>query len=130
MDPPPSHPHLQSHNNNNHIVVFPRKAIECQWPRATGGHVDFKSDHSFSLREVRLVLPKPPRTEKLLRGQMGYARFGLRDPREGDPGINLIFHKDVGKDIIIPALAAGGQSKSMLYASVHPDEEDGFEQTL
>jgi GTP-binding protein LepA len=58
---------------------------------------------------------------------MGYVRFGLRDPRQADPGTILIFHKDVGKDIVIPALAAGGQSKSVLYASVHPDEEDGFE---
>jgi len=87
-----------------------------------------KPDQSFSVQEVGLVLPKTLRTEKLLRGQMGYVRFGLRDPRQADPGTILIFHKDVGKDIVIPALAVSDQSKSVLYASVHPEEEDGFEE--
>jgi GTP-binding protein LepA len=90
-------------------------------------NTDSKPDQSFSVQEVGLVLPKTLRTDTLLRGQMGYVRFGLRDPRQADPGTILIFHKHVGKDIIIPALAAGNQSKSVLYASVHPDEEDGFE---
>lgn len=86
-----------------------------------------KPDQAFSVQEVGLVLPKTLRTGKLLRGHMGYVRFGLRNPREADPGTILIFHKHVGKDIIIPTLAAGHQAKSVLYASVHPEEEDGFE---
>jgi elongation factor 4 len=85
------------------------------------------SDQAFSVQEVGLVLPKTLRTGKLLRGQMGYVRFGLRDPRQADPGTILIFNKDLGKDIIIPALSVGLPSKSVLYASVHPEEEDGFE---
>jgi GTP-binding protein LepA len=85
------------------------------------------SDQSFSVQEVGLVLPKTLRTGKLRRGQMGYVRFGLRDPHQADPGTILVFHKDLGKDIIIPALSVGLPSKSVLYASVHPEEEDGFE---
>lgn len=85
------------------------------------------AEQSFSVQEVGLVLPKTLRTKKLSRGQMGYVRFGLRDPRQADPGTILIFHKDLGKDIIIPKLPGGSQSKSVLYASVHPEDEDGFE---
>lgn len=84
-------------------------------------------EQSFSVQEVGLVLPKTLRTGKLRRGQMGFVRFGLRDPRQADPGTMLIFQKDSGKDIIIPTLPLGNASKSVLYASVHPEEEDGFE---
>jgi GTP-binding protein LepA len=57
---------------------------------------------------------------------MGYVRFGLRDPRQADPGTILIFRKDVGKDVVSPALAACGLSKSVLYASVHPNEAEAL----
>eukprot|EP00536_Pseudo-nitzschia_multiseries_P013906 jgi/Psemu1/213147/e_gw1.629.35.1 len=92
---------------------------------------------AFSVQEVGIVLPGSRRTGKLRRGQMGYVRFGLRDPRQADPGTILIFHKDIGKDIHIPFLnqsasngsnIAGSSSNSVLYASVHPQEEDGFEE--
>ena len=96
---------------------------------------------SFSVQEVGIVLPASRRIGKLRRGQMGYVRFGLRDPRQADPGTILIFQKDVGKDIYIPTLnqsaastngnsSIGGDSTShsVLYASVHPQEEDGFEE--
>ena len=95
------------------------------------------STQSFSVQEVGIVLPKSHRTGKLRRGQMGYVRFGLKDPRQADPGTILIFQKDVGKDIYIPSLnqstsddnsSTDSSSKSVLYASVHPQEEDGFEE--
>mmetsp|Transcript_2223 Transcript_2223/g.4674 ORF Transcript_2223/g.4674 Transcript_2223/m.4674 type:complete len:867 (-) Transcript_2223:185-2785(-) len=98
------------------------------------------STQSFSVQEVGIVLPASRRIGKLRRGQMGYVRFGLRDPRQADPGTILIFQKDVGKDICIPSLnqsaastngnsiAGGSTSNSVLYASVHPQEEDGFEE--
>ncbi|VEU39962.1 unnamed protein product [Pseudo-nitzschia multistriata] len=95
------------------------------------------STQSFSVQEVGIVLPANRRTGKLRRGQMGYVRFGLRDPRQADPGTVLVFQKDVGKDICIPALnqsagdgnnASASNSNSVLYASVHPQEEDGFQE--
>ena len=58
---------------------------------------------------------------------MGYVRFGLRDPRQADPGTILIDSRAVGKDIIMPNLKGIEEVKSVLYASVHPAEEDGFE---
>ena len=82
---------------------------------------------SFSVQEAGLVLPHLKRTTRLGRGQMGYVRFGLRDPRQADPGTILIDSKAVGKDIIIPNLKGMDETKSVLYASVHPAEEDGFE---
>jgi elongation factor 4 len=90
-----------------------------------------QQQQSFSVQEVGLVLPGTHRTGVLRRGQMGYVRFGLKDPRAADPGTILIFHKDVGKDMVIPyqpEKAAVNGMKSVLYASVHPDEEDGFEE--
>lgn len=82
---------------------------------------------AFSVQEVGLVLPHLSRTNRLHRGQMGYVRFGLRDPRQADPGTILIDSRAVGKDIIIPNLKGIEEVKSVLYASVHPAEEDGFE---
>lgn len=85
---------------------------------------------SFPVQEVGLVLPKTCRTGKLRRGQMGYVRFGLKDPRQADPGTVLIYNKDIGKNIIIPHSEKNTKdaTKSVLYASVHPEEEDGFEE--
>mmetsp|Transcript_27700 Transcript_27700/g.66755 ORF Transcript_27700/g.66755 Transcript_27700/m.66755 type:complete len:490 (-) Transcript_27700:2052-3521(-) len=92
---------------------------------------------SYSVQEVGIVLPRTFRTNKLRRGQMGYVRFGLKDPRQADPGTILILQKDVGNhDLIIPASGKPSSedgeglssSKSVLYASVHPEEEDGFEE--
>lgn len=87
------------------------------------------SSESFSVQEVGLLLPKSLRTGILHRGQMGYVRFGLRDPRQAQPGTMLIFHKHVGKPMILPSLDEESTSvKSVLYASVHPLEADGFEE--
>jgi GTP-binding protein LepA len=83
---------------------------------------------SFPVQEVGLVLPKTQRTGKLLRGQMGYVRFGLKDPRQAAPGTLLIYNKHVGKDMIFPPATKEGAAKSVLFASVHPVDEDGFEE--
>lgn len=84
---------------------------------------------SFSVQEVGIILPKLHRTGKLVRGQMGYVRFGLRDPRQAMPGTVLIWNSYVGeKDMILPETPPGSETKSVLYASVHPDDVDGFEE--
>jgi elongation factor 4 len=81
---------------------------------------------SHPVQEVGIVLPDPVRTGKLQRGQWGYARFGLRDTRQAMPGTMLIKNADVGKQMILPELPESGQAKSVLYASVHPEDKDGF----
>ncbi|CAJ1969076.1 unnamed protein product [Cylindrotheca closterium] len=86
-----------------------------------------KQRQSYSIQEVGLVLPKSIRTSILQRGQMGYVRFGLKDPRQADPGTILIDSKNEGKEVIIPNRQNMDSTKSVLYASVHPEEEDGFE---
>jgi elongation factor 4 len=88
---------------------------------------DFQSQ-SFPVQEVGLVLPKIQRTGKLLRGQIGYVRFGLKDPRQANPGTLLIYDKHVGKDMLLPTRSAiDSATKSVLYASVHPADDCGFE---
>lgn len=83
---------------------------------------------SYSVQEVGLVLPQEHRTRKLGRGQLGYVRFGLRDPRQAMPGTILIQNEYVGKPMILPEFPSGMMStKSVLYASVHPEDADGFE---
>jgi elongation factor 4 len=82
---------------------------------------------SFPVQEVGLVLPKPLRTGTLLRGQLGYVRFGLRDPRQAQLGTVLVYTKDVSKKMILPQAPDSNLTKSVLYASVHPEEADGFE---
>jgi GTP-binding protein LepA len=59
---------------------------------------------------------------------MGYVRFGLKDPRQAAPGTLLIYNKHVGKDMIFPPATKEGAAKSVLFASVHPVDEDGFEE--
>jgi GTP-binding protein LepA len=93
---------------------------------ATSDSVDTQQQ-SFSVQEVGLLLPRSIRTSTLGRGQMGYVRFGLKDPRQADPGTILIDSKFVGKDVFIPNLNNMHDLKSVLYASVHPVEEDGFQ---
>lgn len=89
-----------------------------------------RSSQSFSVQEVGIMLPRNVRTGLLQHGQMGYVRFGLKDPRQAQPGTVLILNKDVSKqaNMIIPTLPDSLQSKSVLYASVHPMESDGFEE--
>lgn len=83
---------------------------------------------SFPVQEVGIVLPRTHRTGQLGRGQMGYVRFGLRDPRQAMPGTVLIWNSHVGKkDLILPVLDVDSITKSALYASVHPADVDSFE---
>lgn len=86
-----------------------------------------RSGDSYSVQEVGIVTPKPLRTKVLYPGQMGYTRFGLRDPRQAMPGTVVLWTKQVGMDMPIPQLPSDAVSKSVLYASVHPEEADGFE---
>lgn len=86
-------------------------------------------NESFSVQEVGISLPKLQRTGKLRRGQMGYVRFGLRDPRQAMPGTVLIDNAYVGKkNILLPEMPRGTEAKSVMYASVHPEDGDGFEE--
>lgn len=84
---------------------------------------------SYSVQEVGLVLPHAHRTRTLGRGQLGFVRFGLRDPRQAMPGTLLVWHSHSKKtDFFVPTTIVDGQSRSVLYASVHPMEADGFEE--
>lgn len=82
----------------------------------------------FSVQEIGVLTPKPLRTRKLHLGQMGYVRFGLKDPRQALPGTVLLFANQVGEDLILPTLPSDAVVKSVLYASVHPEEAEGFEE--
>jgi small GTP-binding protein len=93
-----------------------------------GGSVQ-QQQQSFPVQEVGIVLPRTHRTGQLLRGQLGYVRFGLRDPRQAMPGTVLIWTSHVGKkDLLIPAQCIDTSTKSVLYASVHPADADSFEE--
>jgi GTP-binding protein LepA len=85
-------------------------------------------NQSFSVQEVGIVLPLPHRTSHLRRGQWGYVRFGLRDPRQAMPGTMLVWNQHIGKRMILPRSATNMNSKSALYASVHPANADEFEE--
>lgn len=83
---------------------------------------------SFSVQEVGIVLPKSYRTQILHTGHMGYVRFGLRDPKKANPGTILIPNAYVNnKDLKIPSRTFQVH-KSVLYASVHPEDEHGFDE--
>jgi elongation factor 4 len=87
------------------------------------------STTSYSVQEVGMLLPQACRTGHLLRGQMGTVRFGLRDPRQALPGTLLVSSKDVQKSMILPEIPADvANTHAVLYASVHPEEADGFEE--
>lgn len=84
-------------------------------------------DTPYSVQEVGILLPHALRTRKLQRGQMGYVRFGLKDPRQALPGTILVWHKHANRSMILPTLPSSVDTKSVLYASVHPEDVDGFE---
>lgn len=88
-------------------------------------------DH-FSVQDIGLVLPKRVRKGSLLRGQMGYAIVGLRDPRQARPGSILVRHKDMPRvaSMVLPRplLDANISANSAIYASVHPMDMDGFDE--
>ncbi|KAL7537036.1 hypothetical protein ACHAXR_007546, partial [Thalassiosira sp. AJA248-18] len=80
---------------------------------------------------VGMVMPHRIRTRKLTRGQMGYVIAGLRDPREARPGAILSLLKTIpsliGNKMSLPPSVSMGQH-SVLYASVHPMEGEGFDE--
>lgn len=59
---------------------------------------------------------------------MGYVRFGLRDPRQAMPGTLLVWNSQAGKSMILPETTEDTITKSVLFASVHPHEADGFDE--
>lgn len=77
-----------------------------------------------------MVLPQRVRTKALCRGQMGYVIIGLRDPRQARPGAVITLHQDLANvvNMILPDTGLSGINggKSVLYASVHPSDADGF----
>eukprot|EP00546_Thalassionema_frauenfeldii_P014332 CAMPEP_0178915488 /NCGR_PEP_ID=MMETSP0786-20121207/12053_1 /TAXON_ID=186022 /ORGANISM="Thalassionema frauenfeldii, Strain CCMP 1798" /LENGTH=719 /DNA_ID=CAMNT_0020588601 /DNA_START=109 /DNA_END=2269 /DNA_ORIENTATION=+ len=85
---------------------------------------------SFSVQELGIMLPQSLRTAALRRGQMGYVRFGLKDPRQAQPGTVLVSSKESYNisNFIIPKLPESLKSTSVLYASVHPMDSDRFEE--
>lgn len=93
--------------------------------------VSDSSKQSFSVQECGILLPRPQRTGKLIRGQMGYCRFGLKNPREALPGTILMHHEDIAKSVELPpallGLSDGTRQQSVLYASVHPQDVGGFD---
>ncbi len=89
----------------------------------------FSKDH-YSVQDIGLVLPHRLRTGKLTRGQMGYVVVGLRDPRQARPGTIMVLHNELSKvlDMTLPGSNVATSSQSVLYASVHPIEGDGFDE--
>ena len=87
--------------------------------------------NSYSVQEVGMMMPHRIRTGKLMRGQMGYVIAGLRDPREARPGAILSLQKHIstilGNDMVLPP-SVSMASHSVLFASVHPMEGDGFDE--
>jgi len=96
-------------------------------------HVYNLKDH-FSLQEIGLILPQRVRTGTLARGQMGYMIAGLRDPRQARPGTIMTTQKDLptAVNMYLPQTcfrgSEGNAPSSVLYASVHPMEGDGFDE--
>jgi len=86
---------------------------------------------NYSVQELGLVMPDRIRTGKLHIGQMGYVVAGLRDPREARPGSIISLQKTmqtlISTEMELPSSAALTH-QSVLYASVHPMEGDGFDE--
>lgn len=83
---------------------------------------------SYPVQEVGILLPKSHRTGTLIRGQMGYVRFGLRDPRQALPGTVVVWHANMNQKMILPQFCSNNLiTKSVLYASVHPEDVNEFE---
>lgn len=102
-------------------------------PAANNGEHKAGKDH-YSTQEVGIVAPHRIRTGSLSRGMMGYVVAGMRDPRDARPGTVLTLQKSIstiiGQNMILPSSAGSGLmgQHSVLYASVHPMEGDGFDE--
>jgi GTP-binding protein LepA len=87
-----------------------------------------QQNQAFPVQEVGILLPKSYRTGTLMRGQMGYVRFGLRDPRQALPGTVVVWHSNLNQKMILPQFCYDNLiTKSVLYASVHPEDVSEFE---
>ena len=86
---------------------------------------------NFSVQELGIVTPNRVRTGKLLVGQMGYVVAGMRDPREARPGSIISLQKTmptlISSEMELPSSVATS-NQSVLFASVHPMEGDGFDE--
>lgn len=88
------------------------------------------------MQECGLMLPHRKRTGILLRGSMGYAIVGMRDPRQAQPGSIVVLNKDLTKvlEMALPLQDEGrvGENaaahQSVLFASVHPMAGEGFDE--
>lgn len=98
--------------------------------RAVGSTVGDKdsSSQSYSVQEVGLVLPQPVRTGRLQRGQLGYIRYGLKDPRQALAGTILQHSHQANTRLLLPDLPSNLVTQSVLYASVHPEDADSFDE--
>lgn len=98
--------------------------------RSAGNSRIMSSKDHYSVQDIGLVLPHRLRTGKLTRGQMGYVVVGLRDPRQARPGTIMVLHDEMSKvlDMALPGSHVATSSQSVLYASVHPIEGDGFDE--
>jgi GTP-binding protein LepA len=102
-------------------------------PAANNADHKAGKDH-YSTQEVGIVAPHRIRTGSLSRGMMGYVVAGMRDPRDARPGTILTLQKTIstiiGQNMILPSSVGSGLmgQHSVLYASVHPMEGDGFDE--
>ena len=104
----------------------------------------------FSVQEIGIVTPKRIRTTMLTRGQMGYIVVGMRDPRQAKSSSIIVLHKDYKKasNMILPrvqmiqsnsppelspssspssSITSLSRSSSSLFASVHPTDNESFD---
>lgn len=95
---------------------------------------NYNTKEHYSAQDVGMVLPQRLRTGSLRRGQLGYVVVGLRDPRQARPGTIITMQKDLSTvvNMYLPHTSFGGgdESKSVLYASVHPFEGEGFDELV
>lgn len=97
---------------------------------------NYNAKEHFSIQETGLVLPQRIRTGSLGKGQMGYVIVGLRDPRQARPGTIITLQKDLStvvnmhlpRTCLTTAAGEDNATKSVLYASVHPSDGDGFDE--
>jgi GTP-binding protein LepA len=148
--PPPSPPSYEDNAKVRATVVDswyePLRGVVCLLQMITGTLTEASrvtvlskgvrtSSDSYSIQEVGFVLPERWRTKKLGPGQMGYAIVGMRDPRQAKAGGLLVLDKEANaiaeeEKLIIgnsPVEEASNSIRSVLYASVHPSEEGGFD---
>jgi len=89
-----------------------------------------RNDEIFTIQEIGIVLPKPMNAQKLIQGQMGYVRFGLKNVKQANPGTVLLHHEYDDDSSLMSsdtATTTANLLKSVLFASVHPNEVTEFE---